>query len=558
MSTNDQIILAATLEQKRTELAPSLSPSGFFEVFVAEQVLKDYDLSYDELQAGAVGEGGDGGIDGVYVFVNGDLVQEDTELSGLKKDVTLELVIAQAKTSPSFGEAPLDKLIAVTEDLLDFSHDLSTYKAVYNDAVRSAIGLFRRAYEGLAARFPKVRFRYVYASRGLDVHPNVRRKADILGAKVRGLFSAADYDFAFLGAADLLALARRAPLTSYQLTLAESPISSTGDVGFICLVRLRDFNMFITDDSGHLRRHLFESNVRDYQGGTQVNEEIQNSLQDRGREEFWWLNNGITIVASKATQSGKTLTIEDPQIVNGLQTSTEIYQYFQKIRTDGDDRNLLVRVIVPAKPESRDRIIKATNSQTYIPPASLRATDKVQRDIEEYLAPFGLYYDRRKNFYKNDGKPLDQVVSISAMAQAVMAIALQRPDTARARPSSLLKDDTDYRVLFDPSHPLALYRVCITLVRRVEAVLRADSRLSAKDRNNLRYYAALHLASCIVGGPRPSSGEIASIDLGGVTQNVVEASVALCNTLYATGGATDQFSKGPGFLQALEDHLGVG
>jgi hypothetical protein len=557
MSANDQIILGTILDQKRAELAPTLPPSAFFEVFVAEQVLKDYDLSYDELHTGAVGEGGDGGIDGLYVFVNGDLVQEDTDFGALKKDVLLELVIIQAKTSPSFNEAALDKLIAVTEDLLDLSHALSDYKAVYNEGVRSAIGLFRRAYEALAARFPKLRFRYVYASRGLEVHPNVRRKADVLRDKVKGLFSAADYDFAFLGAAELLTLARRAPLTSHQLTLAESPISSTGDVGFICLVRLRDFNAFITDDAGHLRRHLFESNVRDYQGGTQVNEEIQSSLQDRGREDFWWLNNGITIVASKATQSGKMLTIEDPQIVNGLQTSTEIYNYFQKLRTDGDERNLLVRIIVPAKAESRDRIIKATNSQTYIPPASLRATDKVQRDIEEYLAPFGLYYDRRKNYYKNEGKPVDQVVSISAMAQAVMAVALRRPDTARARPSSLLKDDSDYRRLFDPTHALALYRVCITLVRRVEAVLRADTKLSAKDRNNLRYYAALHLAGGLLGRQQPSAQEIAGLDPGKITAEAVEKTVALCSGIYATGGSTDQFSKGPEFLQALEPHLGV-
>jgi len=551
MSVNDQIILGTVLDQKRAELAPELSEPAFFEVFVAEQVLKDYDLSYDELQAGSVGGGGDGGIDGIYIFVNGDLVQEDTDISGLKKDVTIELVIIQAKTSAGFGEPAVDRLIAVTEDLLDLSHDLSKYSAVYNEAVRSAITLFRRVYEALAARFPKLRFRYIYACRGLEVHPNVDRKAAVLGNKIQGLFSAAEYEFSFIGASELLALARRAPVSSYSLTLAETPISSTGDVGFICLVRLGDFNSFITDDEGKLRRHLFESNVRDYQGGTQVNEEIQVSLQDRDREDFWWLNNGVTVVATKATQSGKTLTIEDPQIVNGLQTSTEIYNYFTKARTDGDTRNLLVRVIVPAKPESRDRIIKATNSQTYIPPASLRATDKVQRDIEEYLNPFGLYYDRRKNFYKNEGKPLDRVISISAMAQAVTAIALQRPDTARARPSSLLKDDGDYRRLFDPAHPLALYRVCITLVRRVEALLRADATLSPKDRNNLRFYASLHLASTISGRPEPTVSDLASIDLAEVTDAAAEASIAEAKAIYQTGGGTDQFAKGPEFLGVL-------
>src|SRR6266576_1070813 len=131
MTTNDQIILDNILIQKRQALAPKLTPNEYFEIFTAEQVLKDFDLSYDELEAGVVGDGGDGGIDGIYVFTNGELVQEDSDLSNLKKDVTVELVIIQAKTSPGFGEAAIEKLIAVTEDLLDLSHDLKDYASVY-------------------------------------------------------------------------------------------------------------------------------------------------------------------------------------------------------------------------------------------------------------------------------------------------------------------------------------------------------------------------------------------------------------------------------------------
>ena len=59
------------------------------------------------------------------------------------------------------------------------------------------------------------------------------------------------------------------------------------------------------------------------------------------------------------------------------------------------------------------------------------ATDKIQRDIEDYLKSRGLFYDRRKNFYKNSGKPRDVIIDIPYLAQAVMAILLRRPDTAR-------------------------------------------------------------------------------------------------------------------------------
>ena len=93
----------------------------------------------------------------------------------------------------------------------------------------------------------------------------------------------------------------------------------------------------------------------------------------------------MSILAAKPTLSGKTLTLEDPQIVNGLQTSTELHKYFQSQNTEEDDRAILVRMIEPSDSASRDRIIKATNSQTKISAASLRATEKIHRDIEEFF-----------------------------------------------------------------------------------------------------------------------------------------------------------------------------
>jgi hypothetical protein len=166
------------------------------------------------------------------------------------------------------------------------------------------------------------------------------------------------------------------------------------------------------------------------------------------------LNNGITVLAARATQSGKTLTVENPEIVNGLQTSSEVHGYFRNSNTEKESRNILVRVIVPNAAGSRDQIIKATNSQTAIPPASLRATDPIHRDIEQYLRPFNLFYDRRKNFYKNEGRPINRIISIPQMAQGAMAVVLRRPDTARARPSSLIKRDEEYLRLLNPDYPI--------------------------------------------------------------------------------------------------------
>ena len=62
MSENDRIILDQILDQQRTAAAPKLSAANYFELFAAEQALKEFDLSYDELEAGMTGGGADGGL----------------------------------------------------------------------------------------------------------------------------------------------------------------------------------------------------------------------------------------------------------------------------------------------------------------------------------------------------------------------------------------------------------------------------------------------------------------------------------------------------------------
>lgn len=456
----------------------------------------------------------------------------------------------------AFSEGALDRFISATEDLFDLSKPIMELQSVYNEALLERTGQFRNTYQELASKFPKLQLTYYYATKGDQVHPNVLRKVTRLESVVKQHFSAAEFSFGFLGARSLLDLARRAPTTIYELKLSENPISSTDDVAFACLVSLNDFFRFISDTQGHLIRNIFEANVRDYQGKTQVNEEIQSSLQHPASEDFWWLNNGITVLASKATQSGKTITIENPEVVNGLQTSTEIFNYFTSCNTTTDNRNLLVRVIVPKEPESRDRIIKATNSQTTIPPASLRATDRIHRDIEEYLKPFGFYYDRRKNFYKNEGKPINRIVSIPQMAQAVMAIVLKRPDTARARPSSLIKRDDEYLKLFTTDYPIEVYRVCAQILKQTDSFLDSHpENIAGADKNNIKFYVAMAAAQQALTKYNPSTLEIASLAGANLDDSVLSSAYDLVNSEYKRLGATDQVAKGADLAMKVGQRL---
>jgi hypothetical protein len=544
MSQNDLILLNQLLDQRLASSGPGSDATEFYEMFSAEQILKDEDLSYEELETGLIDSGGDGGIDGFYFFVNGTLFSDDLDLSTFKKNVDLKVVLLQAKTSSGFSEDVMDRFTSSTRDLFDLNRPLASLRKVYHKELLRKTGEFRNAYLGFASRFPSVTFIYGYSAKAIEVHPNVARKVDVIRETLEKVISPVLFEFRFLGATELLTLAREKPATTHKLPLAENPIS-TGQEGFVCLVSLPDFLDFIKDEHGHLRSHLFEGNVRDYQGNVEVNKEIRHTLETPTSEDFWWLNNGISMLCSKASQSGKVLTIEDPEIVNGLQTSREIFEVLSSRDSSAEKRHLLIRVIKPQDDSSRDRIIKATNSQTSIPPASLRATDKIHRDIEEYLAPKGWFYDRRKNFYKNAGRPANKIVSIAFLGQSIIACALREPANARARPSTLIKDDAAYGRIFNVTYPLDLYYKTLVIAKECETFLKAGVPPEYKEHsNNLRFYVASLVVLRLCAVPTPSIAAVAALNLKKVNQKIIAEASADVWTAYNEFGSDDQVAKG--------------
>lgn len=241
-----------------------------------------------------------------------------------------------------------------------------------------------------------------------------------------------------------------------------------------------------------MRQYIFTFNVRDYQGNVEVNKDIHKTLESDNKLDFWWLNNGITVLSSKATVAGKIISLDDVQVVNGLQTTNTIYNYLKN--SSGDDekdknrsiliRSILIRIIATNNTESINRIIKATNFQTPIPPASLKATDPIQSDIENYFLSKNWYYDRRKNYYKNMGKPIDRIISIPYLAQSVMAIVLREPDISRSRPSSIIKTDSEYKRVFKEKSNLEVYMFCVEVMKQVELFIRSTVSEKSKQDND--------------------------------------------------------------------------
>jgi hypothetical protein len=360
----------------------------------------------------------------------------------------------------------------------------------------------------------------VYATPGdrQGVTPQVEAKLNALRQVIADAVPGANLVTAeLMGDKELLNRYNERP--SYTVRMEYQESATSGD-SHVALVKLKDYYDLIVDENGRLRRHLFEWNVRDYQGNVEVNKGIRESLTSTDSPEFWWLNNGVTILCSEAISTGKAYSLSNIQIVNGLQTSHEIYEVLTNQRTsETENKMLLVRIIVTADAPTRDQVIRATNRQTAVSDASLRATDDVQRQIETYFLTKGWYYDRRKNFYKNGGKAdISKIVGIPFLGAAVTAMGLARPDKSRGKPSSLLKNKDDYRQVFSSSIDLEIYLWAAKLQRRVDAFIVSDAaNATIEQRSNLKFHLSMLIVDRLDNGPVKRPQQLRSLASQGVS-----------------------------------------
>jgi hypothetical protein len=166
MAKNDIVLLDGILDERVREGLPSQQSDEVFEYLSFEQILKDYDLSREEIEAGWVDGRDDGGVDGLFTIVNGHLLRDPSTFAWPKRSATLDVVLITAKHHATFQQAPLNNLLATLPELFDLGREKADLKGAYSAALLKARNLFHLAYRRLAAITPAVAFRFVYASRG--------------------------------------------------------------------------------------------------------------------------------------------------------------------------------------------------------------------------------------------------------------------------------------------------------------------------------------------------------------------------------------------------------
>jgi hypothetical protein len=211
MSEHDKKAVEANFTNWKAERAAEMTDGDAFERYAVELIFKDADLSDEEISSGIFGGGGDGGVDGLFFFVNSSLIVDEGKAPGSVESATLWVL--QCKNKNSFEEVPVQKLESFVRDLFDFSKQIGSM-TFYRKTVRDSMEVFRATYESIIGRSFKfsIEFRYITRS-DHDPSPQVLARVDNIRLAIRGLISSVAVNFEFWG--------RKSSLRPFEAHLAK-------------------------------------------------------------------------------------------------------------------------------------------------------------------------------------------------------------------------------------------------------------------------------------------------------------------------------------------------
>jgi AIPR protein len=455
------------------------------------------------------------------------------EISNLQTKSSARFIISQCKKENSFKEGAIDKLITSIPILLDLEKNETALLSRFNPDLVEQTLLLTNTWQKTAISGGSISLEYMYATNAPEIQVNdvFTHKVEQLVDVTKDCLASSNCSFKFFSSQELLELYQKQKSNRLSLEFKDRPLSTeygSYGIGYIGTVKLANYKSFLTSQSGEIRDDLFEINIRHFQGSVDVNKKIKHTIESSSSEDFWWLNNGITIIAEDPKEVGKTLSIENIQIVNGLQTSYSIFNNHDA--SQDDNRSVLVKVIINSNKEMIDNIIASTNSQNPVSATLLRATEPIQRNIELFFLNEGYYYDRRKNYYKNQGKPSTKIFSIQFTAQAIETLMFDDPHTARSRPTSLLKTEKTYKNIFNPGRNFRGYLNCCLINKLTHSlwVKHSESAVKLKT-SNFKLHLSWIVTKEVFRKLNVTFDEIANLDLGLINEDTFKESIRFLN-----------------------------
>ncbi len=190
--------------------------------------------------------------------------------------------------------------------------------------------------------------------------------------------------------------------------------------------------------------NLLSRNLRYYIRKRDIDDSINDTIK-HDPDQFWFRNNGITIICDSFRVDGKIVHLRDFSIVNGGQTTTLIHR--SREITKDKDLYLPCKIIkaIGETPDDKNKFIldiaKATNSQKPIKQIDLKANAPEQIRFSNAMREEEIFYQTKRGEkvprdFKEDFKNAD----LAQIGKLCLAGVFQIPAASRSKPSSLYHD----------------------------------------------------------------------------------------------------------------------
>ncbi|MFZ0887431.1 MAG: AIPR family protein [Candidatus Binataceae bacterium] len=466
-------------EFSREHEITSLAEDKRFEHFASYiTVRRQYSETFDSEEV-VTGAGGDTGIDGIAIIVNGTLITDVESIAEFTGTLDVAFVFVQAARTSSFDGAKIGNFAYGVRTFFEASS-----AAIQNTRIQEAVAIKNAIYER-SSKFKRGNpacYLYYVTTGTWTNDPNLesRRTTAIADLKATQLFS--DVKFFPIGAIDIQKLYRQAKnaITRNFTFLNKSVLPQVQSVeqAYLGFLPARELLKLLTDDEGDLIESLFYDNVRGWQGLNEVNSEISDTIRSDFKDRFVLMNNGITIIARSLQPTGNSFAVEDFQVVNGCQTCHVLFD-----QKDGVDESVMIplRLIATQDEGVTHSIIRATNRQTEVKEEQFFAMTEFAKRLEEFFGTFPngrkLFYERRSRQYDSLSIEKTRLVTPANMIRAFAAMFLEEPHRTTRNYSSLREKVG--KEIFVEGHRLEPYYVSAWALYKLEYLFRSG-RLDAK------------------------------------------------------------------------------
>lgn len=470
------------------------SESVIFEKFVNYTILSQDEVNTfvghpELLDFCCTGGGDDAKMDGIGIKINGQLVGsvEDVEqIVDSSKKIEVDFFLIQSKERNDFDSSAVNTFgIGVknffSDPLLPENDKVKEIRKI-KDYIYSQEKVYRKLSDN-----PSVNIYYVFCGstptdehtqavkdlviKGLESCPDCLGRVEMEYVDAKGLIKKCkelenNYT-AELNIRDII------PLTVSNNQLIKKAYAFTCEA--------TELLKLLTKEDQTIRRSLFNRNVRDYLGDQgNVNCEIKNTIANEP-EMFLMCNNGITIVCSDFLQiKDKLVSIDNPQIVNGCQTSSTLF--VQKDNPSLSKVQVLVKLICTEDGTVTNKIVRGTNKQNQVLEESFESTRPFHQEIEQFFEAKDdvnkLYYERRNKQYSSIPTICRyQIVNLRVLTQGIVAAFMQKPDMAHRHEAYLLQtfaSKDNERKIFNSEHSPYPYYISALIWYKLEDALRSN------------------------------------------------------------------------------------